>query len=100
VVKIVTLHREAERELLQAVAFYENRRRGLGSEFEQAVRALAAALPSNPQRYPVQAHGTRRALMKRFPYVIHFMDLPDEIWIVAIAHTKRSSGYWHDRLGQ
>jgi hypothetical protein len=38
--------------------------------------------------------------MKRFPYVIRSMDLPDTIWVVAIAHTRRKPGYWHDRLGE
>jgi hypothetical protein len=34
----------------------------------------------------------------RFPFIIHYVDLPDSVWIVAFAHTSRKPGYWQKRL--
>jgi len=50
------------------------------------------------QRYPHYLHGTRRILLKRFPYFIVFFEWQDEVYIVAIAHAKRRPGYWRGRI--
>jgi hypothetical protein len=97
-VKEVIIHAEAEVELSESIAFYERRRTGLGVEFERAIRAIVVGIPSNPQRYPLQNDGTRRVAMKRFPFGIHYVELPNTIWILAFAHTSRKPGYWRSRF--
>jgi len=27
-----------------------------------------------------------------------YLDLPDKIWVVAVAHLRQRPGYWKDRL--
>ncbi len=39
----------------------------------------------------------RRFLLRRFPYVIIYEIVSDEIHILAVAHTKRRPGYWKNR---
>lgn len=39
----------------------------------------------------------RRVLTTRFPYALIHRTPPDEIVIVAVAHTSRRPGYWRDR---
>lgn len=41
---------------------------------------------------------TEEALMERFPFAIHYVDLADRIWVVAFAHTSRAPNYWTPRL--
>jgi hypothetical protein len=36
--------------------------------------------------------------MERFPFIIHYLDMPDRIWIVAFAHTSRKADYWKRRI--
>ena len=96
--KPVIVAQEAERELIAAADFYERRRSGLGLEFESAARGAVQAMQADPERQPSQRNGVRRCVMRRFPFVIHYMDLPDAIWIVAFAHTSRKPGYWNPRL--
>jgi hypothetical protein len=96
--KQVIIDAEAETELSESVAFYERRRSGLGLEFERAARTAVQGIQVNPQRYPLQKDGTRRLVMKRFPFVIHYLDLPDTIWVLAFAHAKRKPGYWRRRI--
>ena len=96
--KQVIIDSEAENELSDSVAFYERRQPGLGSDFEQAAREAVRTIQSDPERHPPQNDGTRRLVMERFPFVIHYADLPGTIWILAFAHTSRKPGYWRRRL--
>jgi hypothetical protein len=41
--------------------------------------------------------GTRRYLLKRYPYAVIYRELDDLIWVVAVAHGKRRPGYWKSR---
>jgi toxin ParE1/3/4 len=43
-------------------------------------------------------HGTRRYLLKRFPYVVVYRVSADRIEIVAIAHGRRKTAYWAERV--
>jgi plasmid stabilization system protein ParE len=96
-VKQFIIDSEAELELSESVDFYEDRKPGLGLEFERAARQAVRTIQENPTRFPPNADGSRRLVMKRFPYVIHYLELPDRIWILAFAHKKRKPGYWRGR---
>ena len=96
--KPVIIDSEAENELANSVAFYERRRLGLGLEFERAARNAVKYIQADPLRHPPQKEGTRRLIMERFPFILHYADLPSSIWILAFAHTSRKPGYWRRRL--
>ena len=36
--------------------------------------------------------------MKKFPYAVVYLELVDEIVVVAIAHSHRKPGYWRGRI--
>ena len=95
--KQIIIDSEAESELAGSVAFYERRRDGLGLEFEMAARAAVQTIQGTPDLHPLQHDGTRRLVMERFPFVIHYVDLPKTIWVLAFAHTSRKPGYWRRR---
>ena len=40
----------------------------------------------------------RRALLPRFPYALVFLSTEVEIQVIAVAHNKRLSGYWLQRI--
>ncbi len=91
---------EAAEELVDAVAWYEERRPGLGAEFFGVVDAgmaavcarqmVAAGWPGLP-RY-------RRLVLQRFPYVLVDEVRGEEVEFVAVAHTSRKPGYWTNRI--
>ena len=93
-----TILREAEVELWEAVAYYEERAAGLGldlaAEFERSIQAIC----ESPKRWPLRKDGTRRYLTRRFPFVIVYTYHRDHMWIIAIAHCKRRPEYWTDRI--
>jgi toxin ParE1/3/4 len=36
----------------------------------------------------------RKSSVRRFPYVVFYLDLEEYIWIAAVAHQRRRPGYW------
>jgi toxin ParE1/3/4 len=97
-VKPLVIEEEAESELAGSVAFYEERRPGLGLDFERATRDALKRIASTPDLCPPGKYGTRHYVMERFPFVVHYLDMPDRIWIVAFAHTSRKPNYWKTRI--
>ena len=96
--KPLVIEEEAELELAGSVAFYEQRQSGLGLDFERATRNALKRIAGSPDRWPVGKYGTRHYLMERFPFIIHYLDMPERIWIVAFAHTSRKPNYWRRRI--
>jgi toxin ParE1/3/4 len=97
-VKPVTVGHWAEHELAAAVEYYEQCSAGLGLRFERAVADALQSIARRPALFPRGPAGTHRMVMKRFPYIIHYLDLPGRVEIVAFAHTSREPSYWRGRL--
>lgn len=96
--KPVILHSEAERELRKSIAHYEAQRKGLGREFRTEVEAAVQRMRRNPQAYPLHDNeGTRKLLIRRFPFTLFFLELQDRFWIAAVAHQMRFPDYWAGR---
>jgi plasmid stabilization system protein ParE len=93
---------EAEAELRTAMLYYEARQQGLGLDLYARVGECMAAIALNPERFPMYEGvrsklGVRRALLDRFPYVIVYKILDDEVLVIAIAHASRRAAYWRRR---
>ena len=94
---------EADAEYREAGRWYESRRPGLGFEFFDAVDATLRQIsdfprsgqpvPRIPSDLPV-----RRLAVKRFPYHVVYLEMPDALRILSIAHDRRRPGYWKSRL--
>jgi toxin ParE1/3/4 len=97
-VKPVIFHKEATRETRKAIADYEEQRENLGRELRIEVEAAVQRLRRNPRAYPLYDNeGTRKVVLRRFPFTIFFVELEDSFWIAAVAHQKRRPGYWAER---
>lgn len=90
---------EAEDEVLDAMRWYEGRRRGLGLEFVGVVEHALVDIAEAPERFSVWPADPRyrRAVLDRFPYLVVYEVRPEGIEVVAVAHAKRRAGYWIDR---
>ena len=54
--------------------WYESERAGLGLEFKAAVDALLAIIARQPTLFRCVRGPARRAVLKRFPYTVHFVE--------------------------
>lgn len=88
----------AQRELDDAVAWYNEQAAGSGQEFlyelDRATRRAVAFPMSCPEVEP----GLRRCLLARFPYGIIYGVDRETIIVVAVAHLHREPGYWMGRI--
>ena len=99
----VRILESAAQEAIEAAAWYEQERPGLGVEFERAVNAAMDLLetdvvPLATMAGSAGAKGMQRLFLKRFPYDVVVRQTPEAIIIVAIAHHSRRPGYWRGRL--
>jgi plasmid stabilization system protein ParE len=87
----------ASAEFEAAVRWYEERRRGLGVEFFDAVSLTMALIAERPEIGTLISGSTRRVVVSRFPYQVVYHLSPAHITIVAVAHLKRRPDYWKTR---
>ncbi len=89
---------EAEREMYEVVAFYEDCSEGLGLEFSLEVFATVSRILKFPNAWSPYSNRSRRCLLKRFPYGIVYRVVGDEVVIFAVMQLNRKPGYWEGRI--
>ncbi len=89
---------EAELDLEDTYNWYEQKNRGLGSEFVRVVDASLANIQRNPLAYPLIYKKVRRKLIRRFPYAIFYLINLDTIVIIGCFHAQRDPKHWHKRV--
>jgi plasmid stabilization system protein ParE len=96
-IRFLTLTEEAEQDLLEARDWYDKKQFKFGDDFMFAVDACFASIERNPDAF-IFSHGqVRRALLKKFPYVVLFRVSEEEILIVGCLHTRRDRSSWEER---
>jgi toxin ParE1/3/4 len=96
---LLSFHPEARMEALEAFDWYSQRSQQVAGAFEEELRDAGRAIEHAPELWAPYLSGTRRYLMKRFPFVVIYRVASGRIEIVAIAHGRRKPGYWKWRLG-
>jgi toxin ParE1/3/4 len=80
---------EAENDLKEIFSWYEDNRIGLGYDFLLQVDAGINFVKRNPEIHPIEYKGTRKHLIKRFPYKIIYLVKEEGIIVLAVLHGKR-----------
>lgn len=91
------LRQEAERDLSEAHAWYEEIVPGLGSNFLVVVERALEFIQENPAQFPLIYRDVRRALLSRFPYGVFFVWEAQRISVLAVMHTAREPTKWRHR---
>lgn len=93
---------EAEAELAEASKWFDARRPGLGRDFLAAVEAALGRIKRRPHAGSpapgVTDADVRQVWIGRFKYHVVFLDLPDRVQILAVAHERRRPRYWVGRI--
>lgn len=88
----------ARLELFDASTYYEDQAAGLGREFLEVASAAIGLLRESPDLGAHHRAGTRRFVLPRFPYSLVYLDEPEFVLFVAVAHHRRHPEYWSDRI--
>ena len=97
VAKPLDIHPAALAELKAAVSWYLEQNESAAINFSAEVDQAVSLISASPQRWPAADHGTRRFVLRRFPYAIFYREQREVIRILAFAHGRRSPGYWKSR---
>jgi plasmid stabilization system protein ParE len=89
---------EAEQDLAEAYAWYEDRRIGLGEDFLDRVDASIEAIRRMPEMHAVVYENYRRSLVRRFPYAVFYAYEKNTVTVYCIFHTSRDPEKWIERL--
>ena len=85
----VVFRRVARSEFDEAVAWYEGERIGLGLEFKAAVDQTLVVAAERPELFRPIRGQVRRAVLRRFPYTLHFLGEPARLVVLAVFHGSR-----------
>ena len=89
---------EAELDFAQAYRWYEERDKGLGTEFARSVDTVLCQIQRHPEMYPVVNKNLRQAVTRRFPYSIFYLIEGEAVYVVAVFHASRDPQTWQDRV--
>ena len=94
---VVRLHPLAADEAERARAWYSVRNPTVADAFLLELDAAIAGIAEGPKRWP-RIHGRfRRYLLHKFPFSVVYLERPDFIEVIAVAHHRRKPGYWSKR---
>jgi len=88
---------EAAREVQQAFDWYQEKTEGLGLEFLRAADACLAGIQRNPLASPMMYQDIRRALLRKFPYILFYIVKEEQIIVLACFHARRDPIDWMRR---
>jgi plasmid stabilization system protein ParE len=86
----------AAADVREAAFWYEAKREGLGAEFVLELDALYDRIAQHPLQFPDTGEGTRRALLRRFPYAVYFVVDYTPV-VLAVLHQHRKPRTWQER---
>ena len=93
-----TLYAAAIQEVIEAMSFYDSKKRGLGNEFYEEILATVRRIEKYPKRWS-RIHGEiRRCRAKRFPYKVIYRLRGSDVEIIAVMHDSRDSSNWTGRI--
>jgi toxin ParE1/3/4 len=70
----------------------------LAARFRDEFKRALASILERPNQWSFYLHGTRRVILRVFPFSIVYLVLEDgSVFIVAVSHHSREPGYWKTR---
>jgi plasmid stabilization system protein ParE len=89
---------DAEAEADAAFEHYWIKSPNAAFDFDVELRGAYRSLQFRPLICPPYLHGTRRVILKRYPFSVVLRERLHDIQIIAVAHAKRRPGYWTKRI--
>jgi plasmid stabilization system protein ParE len=88
-------HRLVQREVNEAVRWYEEQRAGLGDDLFAKLTGVLDEIAERPEGHAFWlGSGTiRRAKLKRFPYAVLYEIRPGKVRVLCVRHNKRHPAY-------
>lgn len=83
--------------MVSAREWYDGQRFGLGADFVRSLEDTVRGVVEFPEAFPEIAVGHRRAILRRFPYVLYYCTGSHGIDVLACLHGSRAPDTWRSR---
>jgi len=93
----VRFHPEAQAEYQEALAWYLASSSRAAARFEAEVDRVVGLVADKPATFPTYDDEHRYCMLRRFPFGLVYRATPNLVEIIAVAHLRRSAGYWRGR---
>lgn len=90
---MLILRRKAERNIQQAYTWYESRQMNLGVLFLEEIESVLYQIETLPNMFPKVENDIRRALCRKFPYTIYFIESDTDVVVLSVLHQKQDSQF-------
>jgi len=87
----------ARLQIAEAIDWYDSQIPGRGDDFLRSFEGTIESICRNPYQYQVLRGDLRRAVLRRFPYLIIYAVAGDEVIVLRCVHAHRDPRRW---LGQ
>jgi plasmid stabilization system protein ParE len=84
------IHELAVEDILEIAYWYDLQMPGLGNRFENYLDECFSKIQKNPDANNRATLTTRKAYLKKFPYIVFFEIKGDNIHIYGVIHSKRN----------
>ncbi|NND61353.1 MAG: type II toxin-antitoxin system RelE/ParE family toxin [Gammaproteobacteria bacterium] len=87
----------AESDVEELFHWYEEQSPGLGRRFVNELDVVYARIQVTPRIYATLYRGIRRAMLKRFPVGVFYVEKESVVKVVAVNHLARNPSVWQRR---
>ena len=94
---LVGFHPAALDDSIAAERWYQERNASAAVAFVAELDRAVDRIGETPERWPCHTHGTRRFVLRRFPFTVIYRVVSTEVEIMAVAHGRRRPDYWKGR---
>jgi toxin ParE1/3/4 len=97
-VVFVELTEAAELDLTESAAWYMERSPEMARAFLLEFVRVKELVERSPRLYREIEGGVRRAVFRRFPYALLYIEEADRILVLTVMHQRRHPDHWRARL--
>ncbi len=81
---------EAKEDIFEAYNWYEDKQTELGERFLNIIDEYFKNISLYPQQYHIEFDNMRKAIVKKFPFIIVFGIENNDVVVFAVFHTKQN----------
>lgn len=98
----VSVDKDALNDIQQATDWYNEQIGGLGKRFQRQIKIQVNGLKFYPKIHQVRFADVRCALVKKFPFLIHYSinEKKKIVEVLGVFHTSRNPEIWMERLNK
>ena len=87
-------------DIIESIDWYNKVQQELGFKFYDQVQATFKKIQRNPLAFAIRYKTSHTAIVKKFPFLVHFFVNSEinTIIITAVLHTSRNPDIWDERI--